>query len=112
MYLDSNSFCDVFSIESHDLILIFKIIFSHRSGDTKINIFPQTQVETISMTISHFNDVFQQNFALIIKTKEKLQLFAAFQRPNTNFYLKSTAAANIPVGKYPVKWWIKRNLFR
>lgn len=34
-------------IQTHDLILIFKKIFSHRSGDTKINIFPQTQVEII-----------------------------------------------------------------
>lgn len=55
----------------HDLILIFKIIFSHRSRDTKINIFPQTQVETFSMAIPHCRDMLQQKFALITKTKQR-----------------------------------------
>lgn len=58
-------------IQSHDLILIFKIIFSHRSGDTKINIFPHTQVETISVLIPHFRDGLQKKFALITKTKQR-----------------------------------------
>lgn len=58
-------------IQSHDLILIFKIILSHRSGDTKINTFPQMQVETISMTIPHFRDMLQQEFAQITKTKQR-----------------------------------------
>lgn len=97
--------------QSHDLILIFKIIFSHRSGDTKIKIFPQTQVETLQWLHLTLETRSNRSLHWPLKKSKDAPAVSAGGRTDANSDLRLTAAADTAIAKHLVKSRLKKKSY-